>query len=59
METRVAAIDFIKSLSKTDKEKIKTMLEHGIICGADYARQCGLNPQLFSDELKEVFKGER
>ena len=39
METRTAAINFIKSLSDSDKESIKSMLSHGIMCGADYARQ--------------------
>lgn len=58
METRVAAINFIKSLSESDKDKIKSMLSHGIICGADYARQSELDPQIFSDELKLVFEGK-
>lgn len=58
METRVAAINYLKSRSEKDREKIKVMLEHGIICGADFARQNGLDPQLFSDELKLVFKGK-
>lgn len=58
METRVAAINFIKSLSESDREKIKTMLSHGILCGADYARQNELDPQTFSEELKAVFGGK-
>ena len=58
METRIAAINYIKSLSLKDKEKIKSMLSKGIICGADFARQNGLDPQLFSNELKSVFGGK-
>lgn len=58
METRVAAINFIKSLSESDREKIKTMLSHGILCGTDYARQNELDPQTFSEELKSVFGGK-
>mgnify|MGYP007070317351 CR=1 FL=1 len=58
METRVAAINFIKSLSESDKVKIKSMLSHGIICGADFARQNELNPAVFSEELKLVFGGK-
>ena len=58
METRVAAINFIRSLSESDKDKIKSMLSHGIICGADYARQNELDPSVFSAELKLVFEGK-
>ena len=58
METRIAAINYIKSLSESDKEKVKSMLLHGIICGADYARQSGIDPQLFTNELKSVFGGK-
>ena len=58
METRVAAINYIKTLSDNDKNKIKSMLGHGIICGADYARQNELDPQVFSDELRLVFGGK-
>lgn len=58
METRIVAINYIKSLSESDKEKVKSMLSHGIICGADFARQNGLDPQLFSNELKSVFGGK-
>lgn len=58
METRVAAINYIKSLSETDKEKVKSMLSHGIVCGADYARQQGIDPLLLADELRLVFRGK-
>lgn len=54
----MAAIKFIKTLSSIDKEKIKTMLGHGIICGADYARQNGIDPIVFSEELRLVFEGK-
>ena len=39
MEVRQIAINFIKTLSPNDKEKLKVMLTHGITCGTDYARQ--------------------
>ncbi len=58
METRVAAINYIKSLSEMDKEKVKSMLSHGIVCGADYARQQGIDPLLFADELRLIFRGK-
>lgn len=58
METRIVAINYIKSLSETDKEKVKSMLSHGIICGADFARQNEIDPLSFSEELKLVFGGK-
>lgn len=58
METRVAAINYIKTLSENDRQKVKEMLSRGIICGADWARQNGINPMLFSDELRLVFGGK-
>ena len=58
METRAAAINFIKSLSESDKERIKSMLSHGIICGADFARQNEIEPAVFSEELRLVFEGK-
>ena len=33
------------------------MLSHGIMCGADYARQNEIDPAVFSEELKLVFGG--
>lgn len=58
MEIRVAAINFVKSLSESDKSKIKSMLSHGIVCGADFARQNEIDPAVFSEELKLVFGGK-
>ncbi len=58
METRIVAINYIKSLSESDKEKVKSMLSHGIVCGADYARQQGIDPLLLADELRLVFRGK-
>lgn len=57
MEIREAAVKYIKTLSLSDKEHIKAMLSHGVICGADYARQHEIDPISFSDELKLVFGG--
>ena len=41
-EIRQIAINFIKTLSSDDKEKMKTMMNHGIICGSGYAIKNGL-----------------
>ena len=58
METRVAAIEFIKSLSEHDKEEMRKMISHGVMCGADFARMNGIDPFLFNEELKLVFGGK-
>ena len=44
-EIRQIAINFIKTLSLADKEKIKTMMNHGIICGSGYAIENGTELQ--------------
>jgi|GEM_PF-5930892 len=58
MEMRTAAISFIKTLSETDREKIRDMLSRGVVCGADFARMQGIDPMLFNEELKLVFGGK-
>ena len=58
MDVRQIAIDYIKSLSENEKEKLRVMLEHGITCGADYARQNEIEPVQLTEELKLIFKGK-
>lgn len=58
MDIRQIAIGYIKTLSVDDRGRVKDMLDHGIICGADYARQNELDPSVFSAELKLVFEGK-
>lgn len=59
METRNIAIAYIKQLpSIIYKDKLKQMIEHGVICGADFARQHGITPEQLTNELKLIFKGE-
>lgn len=58
MEVRQIAINFIKTLSPSDKEKLKVMLTHGITCGADYARQNEIEPLQLTEELKLIFGGK-
>lgn len=57
METRELAVNFIKSLPYSDREHVKEMLSHGVTCGADYARKNGIEPAVFSNELKAIFGG--
>lgn len=57
MEMRNIAILFIKSLNKNQKENLKRMLSHDVMCGIDFARKHGVNPVLFNNELKDIFGG--
>ena len=56
MEIKQKAIEYIKALNVGDKGKLKTMLSHGIQCGKDYAVQNGIDPVVFSNELKAVLE---
>ena len=58
MEVRQIAINFIKTLSNNDKEKLKVMLAHGITCGADYAKKNNIEPLQLTEELKLIFEGK-
>ena len=58
MEVRQIAINFIKTLSNNDKEKLKVMLAHGITCGVDYAKRNEIEPLQLTEELKLIFEGK-
>lgn len=58
-DIRVIAVNFIKKLKDTEKEKLKVMLNHGIVCGADFARENEIEPYQLTHELKLIFEGRR
>ncbi len=59
MEMRNIAIAYIKQLSSIkEKERLKSMVEHGVICGSDFARKHDITPEQLTNELKLIFKGE-
>lgn len=58
MELRQAVINFVKTLTNSEKEKMLEMLNHGIICGADYARMSDNDPAVFSADLQRVLEGK-
>ena len=58
MEVRKVAIQYIKMLSPEQKNKLKTMLNHGIVCCADYARKNNIEPCELTKELIEIFGGK-
>ena len=58
MELRQAVINFVKTLTNSEKEKMLEMLNHGILCGADYARMSEIEPEIFSADLKRVLEGK-
>ena len=59
MEMRVVAINFLKTLSKEDKEKLKKiMISHNIQCSRDYSIMNGIDVEQFNNELKLIFGGK-
>lgn len=56
MDTRSVAIAYIKTLTPGEREHVRDMLSHGIICGADYARMNGVDPATMTQELKRIFE---
>ena len=58
MEIRNVAIAYIKQLPSIYKDRLKNMVEHGIICGADFAREHEITPEQLTNELRLIFKGE-
>lgn len=54
MEVRKVAVQYIKTLNSEQKSKLKTMLNHGIVCYADYARKNNIEPVNFTAELKTI-----
>jgi len=58
MEIRSVAINFIKSLTKNQKEKLKIMLEHNVVCCSDYAKKYEVRPEDLTNELKLIFGGK-
>ena len=55
---REMAINYIRNLKPIEKENMKTMLYHGVVCGKDYAQLNGIDPEQLTNELKLIFKGE-
>lgn len=51
-------VSFIKTLSPSEKEGMRTMMRHGILCGMGYAKANGIDPVLFNEELMAVLGGE-
>ena len=50
------AINYVKTLTPGEREHVRDMLSHGIICGADYARMNGIAPTEMSRELRQIFE---
>lgn len=59
MEARQAAINYIKTLTASDKLKLKIMLSHNVSCGKDFAIQNEVNPAAFNVELKTILEGRQ
>lgn len=59
MNVRECAINYLRTLSTQDKERVKKMMGHRVICGFGYAKKNNVDPILFNDELKSLLGGER
>ena len=56
MDTRKVIVDYIKAFDTKDKERLKVMLSHGIVCGAGFANEHGIDVTLFNKELKSILE---
>ena len=58
MDIKQVAINYIRNMNSSEKQKLKTMLSHNVSCGKDYAIKNGIDPNLFSNELKNTLEGK-
>lgn len=49
-------INYIKSLTSFEKEKLKVMLKHNIVCGSGFAKFHNLDIVKFNNELKLILE---
>lgn len=56
MSIRLLAVEFLKSLSEEQRNKLKTMVENGVQVGIDYANRNGITPEQLTNELKAIYK---
>lgn len=56
MDIRKVIVDYIKPFDSKDKERLKTMLSHGIICGAGFANEHNVDVVFFNSELKKILE---
>ena len=57
MKIKEVAITYIKSLTSAERKKLRIMVDHNVMCGADYARKNKIEPFLLNEELKSIFSG--
>ena len=57
MGIRDHIVKYIKGLSIQDREKLKSMIEHDIVCGSGIAEKLGISVEDLNGELKKIFKG--
>jgi len=57
MNVKECVVNCIKTLTAKDKNQIKIMLNHGVLCCVDYAKSHNIDPVLFNEELKQTLNG--
>lgn len=58
MSIREIAVKYIKSLSPDERKALSNMVNNGITCCITYAQKHNINPEMLTNELKQIFKGE-
>lgn len=58
MDIREQIVKHIKNLSVQDREKLKTMVKHNVVCGSGIAKKLRISVEDLNGELKEIFKGD-
>ena len=58
MNVREAVVSYLKTLSESERKTLANMVKNGIICCHDYAKRNNITAEMFTNELKLVFKGE-
>lgn len=54
---RTTAVQYLKSISEIDRKNLETMLTNGIKCCIGYAKRNKISPDVFNQELINIFKG--
>lgn len=58
MDVRQCVTNYIKTLDSKDKERIKAMISHNVVCGYGYAKANDVDVSLFNEELRKVLGGK-
>lgn len=55
MNIREQIVQYIKSLSPSDRSKLERMVKHDVMCCAGLAKRFNVAPDVINAELKDIF----